>query len=832
MSSNSNSKEDAKYTSSSSNKNGRVLRFLDRRSRTNRSLSESAASAYFSRVELVKLHKQFRRISKNGLLDQAGFRESLGILGMVQDSLLCQRLFSVFNASKTGSLDFGEFAGGLGVLMKGSVDEKLDFAFAMTDIDGSGEITFEELLLTAESIMRIYSGIMGANSGDAIDETKVREMFDRLDRNSDGTVTREEYKRGMKKHPEFVASLHGSDIFESARRKKVADAERKKKMFNRMVDRMRSDVDRAIRLAESAEKKETFIDQQDTDVDEDEDDDELAIDDDVEKKTSELTEIQRLLTRVSTALELVVDGVETTKHQEIKKRLNRQTSELKLTSSSSSRQKSSRSSLVDVSEEKSPSSAAAKKKKKTKSLSGDGSLYFATREETTGTRGSSAFSASGALAPDDDAHVDDASNSKLSRFLQPASKGSTVFFGHQNWDLVLNVMKGIQMAVGRSAAEAQRPISTFDFHVKEKYTLVAGHHYTSRKSSEAVEKSVRFVDYAPFAFSKLRRHFGIDDDRYVHSIGPGNMLSNLMLGSLSSLAELGTEGKSGSFFYFTSDGMYMVKTIRKDEHKLFRKILPQYYYHMTRPSGSDADPNPDSLLTRIVGCHVVRLSKHSKVGANKIYFVVMTNMLRTEVDLHRRFDLKGSWVGRRTQNVESAIENQKTLKDLDFKDLGEKIRVGPANKARLLRSLEYDATFLERHALIDYSVLVGVHDKKPVVKKKNAPAEGSSAPEKHSSFASDGYFASSSNILDSNALQGEGFGRVPYFQKCHGGMESTDGRRVYVLGVIDFLTQYSNRKVAERVLKACACMDPNGISVAPPKKYKKRFVAFMSDCLE
>ena len=61
------------------------------------------------------------------------------------------------------------------------------------------------------------------------------------------------------------------------------------------------------------------------------------------------------------------------------------------------------------------------------------------------------------------------------------------------------------------------------------------------------------------------------------------MLSNLLLGSLSSLSELGTasiacarprvcvtlshvmsigsEGKSGSFFYFTTDGKYMVKTI-------------------------------------------------------------------------------------------------------------------------------------------------------------------------------------------------------------------------------------------------------------------------------
>ena len=48
--------------------------------------------------------------------------------------------------------------------------------------------------------------------------------------------------------------------------------------------------------------------------------------------------------------------------------------------------------------------------------------------------------------------------------------------------------------------------------------------------------------------------------------GPGNMLSNLMLGSLSTLAEISSEGKSRSFFYFTSDGKYMVKTVHKVRH--------------------------------------------------------------------------------------------------------------------------------------------------------------------------------------------------------------------------------------------------------------------------
>lgn len=45
-------------------------------------------------------------------------------------------------------------------------------------------------------------------------------------------------------------------------------------------------------------------------------------------------------------------------------------------------------------------------------------------------------------------------------------------------------------------------------------------------------------------------------------------------------------------------------------------------------------------------------------------FVVMGNMFCTELRIHRRFDLKGSSLGRSADNVE--IDENTTLKDLDL----------------------------------------------------------------------------------------------------------------------------------------------------------------------
>lgn len=43
------------------------------------------------------------------------------------------------------------------------------------------------------------------------------------------------------------------------------------------------------------------------------------------------------------------------------------------------------------------------------------------------------------------------------------------------------------------------------------------------------------------------------------------------------LSELGPPGKSGSFFYYSRDYRFIIKTIHRLEHRFMRKMLKQYY---------------------------------------------------------------------------------------------------------------------------------------------------------------------------------------------------------------------------------------------------------------
>lgn len=56
-------------------------------------------------------------------------------------------------------------------------------------------------------------------------------------------------------------------------------------------------------------------------------------------------------------------------------------------------------------------------------------------------------------------------------------------------------------------------------------------------------------------------------------MGMESMLSSFIKGDLSTLSELVTSGKSGSFFYYSKDGNFMLKTISRNEFHFIKKIL-------------------------------------------------------------------------------------------------------------------------------------------------------------------------------------------------------------------------------------------------------------------
>lgn len=423
---------------------------------------------------------------------------------------------------------------------------------------------------------------------------------------------------------------------------------------------------------------------------------------------------------------------------------------------------------------------------------------------------------------------------KKHRLLGPR-KGLAVHFGHENWNMVVSMMIGIRMAVGRSKHEMQRELQPCDFWMKEKFSIVPR---MANVFDSTVSKRVtmtRFVDYAPMVFQRIRQSFGINHDVYMRSVGPEQLLGNMVLGNLSSLSELSSEGKSGAFFYYTADGNYMLKTVTPKEYLLLKKMLKGYHDHIFS--------QPGTLLVRFLGLHCLSVRKTpkgiscGKASIKKLYFVVMANMFNTPFEIHRRYDLKGSWIGRQTPPEK--YDPSVALKDVDFQNANECIRVGEERKEILVKQLEEDSNFLASQGIIDYSVLLGIHE---------ISASGSGEEDPHSiegirTSHSKGDWMSesvgqpsiapkeSTTSLWKPCLPGSpsstmGHKEVPVHRRDAGGMLSSDKRSRYFLGVIDILTPYDTMKILEHRIKGLR-WDSKGVSCCPPPMYAERFNKFM-----
>jgi hypothetical protein len=263
-----------------------------------------------------------------------------------------------------------------------------------------------------------------------------------------------------------------------------------------------------------------------------------------------------------------------------------------------------------------------------------------------------------------------------------ARVGKVVKRGHARYQFALDLQFGIFESVKIALHEPEREPAGADFTaVWERGMMHDGTEVPAGSTADFV-----FRDYAGYVFRKIRDVSGIDHTQYLLSLCGDYCLS-----------ELGSPGKSGQLFYFTRDTSFIIKTVTQHEHVFLREILTEYYQHLKG--------HPGTLISRFLGLHMVRPR-----GKDKVYFVIMSNVFDSRVEIHERYDLKGSTVGRAVPDSKR-LDPSVVMKDLDFEALKRKIHLGPQRKKVFMDQLEKDAVFLTRHGIMDYSLLLGIHYK-------------------------------------------------------------------------------------------------------------------------
>ncbi|XP_066139439.1 phosphatidylinositol 4-phosphate 5-kinase type-1 alpha isoform X11 [Euwallacea fornicatus] len=402
----------------------------------------------------------------------------------------------------------------------------------------------------------------------------------------------------------------------------------------------------------------------------------------------------------------------------------------------------------------------------------------------------------------------------------------------QSTQIMGSIQLGIQHAVGGLASKPERDLLMQDFMTVETTNFPSegsnhtpAHHYSDFK----------YKNYAPIAFRYFRDLFGIQPDDFLMSMCD------------SPLRELSNPGASGSIFYLTSDDEFIVKTVQHKEGEFLQKLLPGYYMNLNQ--------NPRTLLPKFFGLYCYQCN------SKNVRLVIMNNLLPSNVVMHQKYDLKGSTYKRKASKAERQ-KRSPTYKDLDFMEHhAEGVLMESDTYNALMKTIQRDCRVLESFKIMDYSLLLAIHNldqaqKEKIEKKSHTnlqhiPQDGDVGgpsslflQEERDREREDRIGAAALNrsrsinrqrlVAHSTAMESIQAESEPIDEDDDtppGGIPARNdkGERLLLfIGIIDILQSYRLKKKLEHTWKSMI-HDGDTVSVHRPSFYAHRFQKFMAE---
>ncbi|XP_071554058.1 phosphatidylinositol 4-phosphate 5-kinase type-1 sktl isoform X7 [Temnothorax nylanderi] len=400
----------------------------------------------------------------------------------------------------------------------------------------------------------------------------------------------------------------------------------------------------------------------------------------------------------------------------------------------------------------------------------------------------------------------------------------------QTTQIMGSIQLGIQHAVGGLASKPERDLLMQDFMTVEttNFPHEGSNHTPAHHFSE-----FKFKNYAPIAFRYFRDLFGIQPDDFLMSM------------CSAPLRELSNPGASGSIFYLTDDDEFIIKTVQHKEGEFLQTLLPGYYMNLNQ--------NPRTLLPKFFGLYCYRCN------SKNVRLIAMNNLLPSSVKLHQKYDLKGSTYKRKASKGERS-KSSPTYKDLDFiEHHPEGIFLEADTYGALVKTIQRDCRVLESFKIMDYSLLVGIHNLDQAAKEKAQEQRLSASADEEvdeTGGESDGFIQSEREkqredrigaaalnrsrsinrqrlVAHSTAMESIQAESEPIDEEDDvpsGGIPARNARGerlLLFLGVIDILQSYRLKKKLEHTWKSMI-HDGDTVSVHRPGFYAQRFQDFMA----
>ena len=170
----------------------------------------------FTDNELKEWYQWYRGIlldMPNGRMDVEEFKKIYNrMFPSGVDDKYAEHVFRSFDKNKDGQIDFREFVISISITSRGTLEQKLQWAFKVYDIDEDGYITRKEMLEIVKAIFKMsrhnsLSNSLSVSEDVATPEERVDDIIKQLDANMDGKLSEKEFIDGSKNNPDIVSKL-------------------------------------------------------------------------------------------------------------------------------------------------------------------------------------------------------------------------------------------------------------------------------------------------------------------------------------------------------------------------------------------------------------------------------------------------------------------------------------------------------------------------------------------------------------------------------------------------------------------------------------------------
>lgn len=120
-----------------------------------------------------------------------------------------EHIFNQFDSDRSGHIDFREFLQALSIQLKGSVEERLEWAFNLYDIDGTGFIERQELIEIARAL-HYHKGHLLVSDERVTPQQIADYVLERADQNHDNKLSKEEFVTAAVNNPSIRRLILGT----------------------------------------------------------------------------------------------------------------------------------------------------------------------------------------------------------------------------------------------------------------------------------------------------------------------------------------------------------------------------------------------------------------------------------------------------------------------------------------------------------------------------------------------------------------------------------------------------------------------------------------------